>query len=203
LARGRMALERGTTPTLPRRTCSPRYGLHSWRGKIRGRRETASRAHLPPESLCVRFATFTHLRVVARHIRRASQLLLVHGRGHEAAFVDHSVELRQKRDVLRHLPGARSELGVVLHKALHVLDGRDVGVALRLRLPPKAPCVSSAWVEPLATVERWWHPKARRALAHPAGRVSEPAHPNIPWRATGWLILRCYQNSDSRHPASS
>jgi hypothetical protein len=46
--RQRTALERGTPPTLMRRTCSPRYGLHScqfdWAGVARQPR------HLPPES---------------------------------------------------------------------------------------------------------------------------------------------------------
>jgi hypothetical protein len=34
--RQKMALERWTTPKLSRRTCSPRYGLQSWRGKSAG-----------------------------------------------------------------------------------------------------------------------------------------------------------------------
>jgi hypothetical protein len=35
-ARQETALERGTSRKLPRRTCSPRYGLQSWRGKPAG-----------------------------------------------------------------------------------------------------------------------------------------------------------------------
>jgi hypothetical protein len=46
--RQRMALERGTSPKLSRRTCSPRYGLHRVEGNRRASRNGRV-SDLPPE----------------------------------------------------------------------------------------------------------------------------------------------------------
>jgi hypothetical protein len=50
VGRQRMAVERGATPRIPRRTCSPRYGLQSCRGKSAGVAKRPREPYHPPQT---------------------------------------------------------------------------------------------------------------------------------------------------------
>jgi hypothetical protein len=75
----KMALERGTTPKLSRRACSPRCGLHSCRGKSAGVAKPAAISH--PKPLTRRFATLSPLYVTAPLSQLPNSVMAKHAGG--------------------------------------------------------------------------------------------------------------------------
>jgi hypothetical protein len=145
-----MALERCTNPKLSRRACTCEYGATNISRGIGGRRETAARAHLPPEiTTRFDFLTFVHRCVYSGAPARRARV--VASRRHEAADrargaaaglhlparLPHAVLHSQRPELARGSIPSNASCAFTLSPLFGVVRGHVVGMSVQ-RLPPSA-----------------------------------------------------------------